>query len=68
MAEEIAGYRVLSVEEIAQINRIKRLASEVGEMIEEMGEADGRWLAIGRTDLQKGFMALTRAVAKPEGF
>lgn len=24
-----------------------------------------RWLAIGRTDIQQGFMALTRAVAQP---
>lgn len=27
-----------------------------------------RWAAIAKTDLQKGFMALTRAVARPEGF
>lgn len=29
---------------------------------------DRRWLAIGVTDLQKGFMSLTRAVARPRGF
>lgn len=29
---------------------------------------DPRWLAIGRTDLQKGFMAVIRAIARPEGF
>lgn len=27
-----------------------------------------RWLAIGRTDLQTGLMALIRAVAKPTTF
>lgn len=28
----------------------------------------GRWASIGRTDLQQGFMALTRAVAQPNSF
>jgi hypothetical protein len=27
-----------------------------------------RWLAIGRTHLQEGLMALTRAIAQPGGF
>lgn len=32
-------------------------------------QADGtRWAAIGRTDLQQGLMALTRAVAQPTTF
>lgn len=30
--------------------------------------ADQRWVAIGATDLQKGFMALTRSIAKPTSF
>lgn len=29
---------------------------------------DPRWVAIGRTQLQQGFMALTRAIAKPTTF
>ena len=29
---------------------------------------DGRWAAIARTDLQTGFMALVRSVARPETF
>lgn len=29
---------------------------------------DKRWVAIGKTDLQKGFMALIRSIAKPESF
>lgn len=27
-----------------------------------------RWLSIGRTDLQRGLMEITRAVAQPTGF
>lgn len=29
---------------------------------------DPRWLAIGQTHLQQGLMAITRAVARPDGF
>jgi hypothetical protein len=27
-----------------------------------------RWISIGKTHLQQGFMALTRGIAKPETF
>jgi hypothetical protein len=29
---------------------------------------DQRWLSIGVTDLQKGFMGITRAIARPTTF
>lgn len=32
------------------------------------GSCDDRWLAIAKTDLQKGFMALARAISKPGPF
>lgn len=32
------------------------------------GTLDQRWISIGATHLQQGFMALTRAIAKPESF
>ena len=35
---------------------------------QEGNAVDARWLAIGVTHLQQGFMALTRAVAKPTTF
>lgn len=68
---EIKGYRELNEHEIACMNGIKELAVQVGALvanIELMPETDQRWLSIGKTDLQKGFMALTRAVAKPTTF
>lgn len=67
----IKGYRDLSEEEITLINQLKTLAEVVGEKVEEINnraESDKRWAAIARTDLQTGFMALIRAVAKPETF
>lgn len=47
------------------------LAAKVGAFCEKLdasGLHDGRWLAIAQTDLQKGFMSLTRSVAKPDSF
>ncbi|GAG46315.1 unnamed protein product, partial [marine sediment metagenome] len=44
---------------------------ELGELVDLLAfnpNIDGRWLAIGKTDLQKGLMALTRSIAKPEFF
>lgn len=66
----IKGYRELNETEIAVMNAIKETAVVVGELIDKVkeGDVDQRWLAIAKTNLQQGFMALTRAVAKPEFF
>ncbi len=67
----IRGYRSLSTEELALINRIKDHAASIQALVDEVrafSSADQRWAAIGITDLQKGFMSLTRAVAKPDSF
>lgn len=60
------------------MNEGKALAQKVGEFIEKLDKAefaetseqvpDGRWLSIGKTDLQKGFMAVIRSIAKPTTF
>jgi len=65
---KIKGYRELSQEEIDAMNKVKELANEIGAFIEELADVDPRWLAIAKTDLQKGFMSLTRAIAQPEFF
>ena len=68
---KISGYRELNQEEVDQMNRVKEVAKDVGALVEDMGtmdEVDKRWLAIGTTELQKGFMSLTRSVAKPGFF
>lgn len=72
----INGYRVLSQVEIDAINCIKREGTEVEQLINGLADKlavglhvpDPRWLAIARTHLQQGFMALVRSVAKPTGF
>ena len=67
----IKGYRQLTPDDQDKINEIKRYGSELGELIDWLAKQPGidiRWLSIAKTDLQKGFMCLVRAVAKPEGF
>jgi len=75
--KKIKGYRDLTQDEINLMNKIKQKGVELGELIDEMSEIsvqqadnqlDSRWIAIGKTDLQKGIMALVRAVARPESF
>lgn len=69
--KQIKGYRDLTEEEIKLMNLCKQKAIEVGELIanlETVGSIDKRWLAIAKTDLQKGFMSLVRSIAKPETF
>lgn len=71
---KIKGYRELSQTEIDLMNEVKNKAVEVGELCEKLMSESGdnapdkRWASIGKTDLQKGFMALTRSIAKPEFF
>ena len=71
---KIKGYRELTQEEIDLMNTIKEKGVELEELIERIDSltgdkaADKRWLDIGKTDLQKGLMALTRSVAKPTFF
>ena len=67
----ITGYRQLSDAEQAQINAIKEVAETVRVCVESVQAtpgADKRWAAIAATDLQKGFMALVRAIAQPTTF
>jgi len=70
--QKIKGYRDLSEAEIADMNAAKVLAEQVGDLCKkfemERPNVDKRWLAIAKTDLQKGFMALVRSIARPETF
>lgn len=74
---KIKGYRELNQEELDAMNEIKEIAARVGDLVnvlegtphgQDSLDADKRWVSIGKTDLQKGFMALTRSIAKPEFF
>lgn len=76
--KKITGYRELTQAEIDLMNEGKALAEQVGAYVQKLQMAlfadtadqvpDKRWVAIGQTHLQQGFMALTRSVAKPTTF
>lgn len=69
--QKITGYRDLTQAEIDAMNEIKAKGAEVGALVEKLRAQPGldqRWVSIGATDLQKGFMALTRGVAQPTSF
>lgn len=69
---KIKNYRELSQEEIDLMNEVKLFEQEVLELIDRIKPITGqdaaesaRWLATGKTDLEKGFMSVVRAIAKP---
>lgn len=69
--KHIKGYRDLSKEEIDAMNECKELSEKCGELVEKlqaMESTDKRWVAIGTTDIQKGFMSIIRSIAKPTTF
>lgn len=68
---QIKGYRDLSQAEIDTMNECKEAAEQIGQLVEKVAQIkniDMRWVDIGKTDLQTGFMALIRSVARPESF
>lgn len=69
--QKIKGYRDLTQEEIDLMNKGKELAVACGAFIEELEaleSTDKRCVALGKTNLQQGFMWAIRGVAKPESF
>ena len=66
----IQGYHSLTQATVDLINTVKRAEQTVLEIVRNLADdadVDPRWLAIGRTDLEKGFMAVTRSIARPNG-
>jgi len=61
----------LSTAQIETVNKLKATEEAVLQYldsIEPLIAMDPRWLAIGTSDLQTGFMALIRSITDPEGF
>lgn len=67
----IRGYRELDAQEIEDMNRVKDMGVALAALVEQMESIDSfdqRWVSIGKTHLQQGLMALTRAIAQPTFF
>lgn len=56
------------VEYTPTINVNKELEEKVLQRLDALAETDvdKRWLAVGRTHIEQAFMAINRAVLKPE--
>ena len=70
---KITGYRQLTENEVALANEGKALAETCGAYIEKLRadrsvSLDQRWISIGATDLQLGFMAVIRGILQPTTF
>lgn len=81
---KVTGYRQLTEAEVTLMNEGKALAEQCGAYIAKLREhadvsrkhttpmlepaLDQRWISIGATDLQRGFMAVIRGIAQPTTF
>lgn len=64
----VPGYRPQSDEAVQRVAAMKMAEEAVLRALDALaasGKADGRWLAIGRTQIELGFMAVNRAVFQP---
>jgi hypothetical protein len=65
----VDGYRPQSEHSVAVVNNNKQLEEILLRNLDElMGnpDYDKRWLAIARTHIEEGFMAMNRAVFRPQ--
>lgn len=64
----VEGYRKQSEDNVALVNKNKRIEEEVLRLLDDLAsiaDVDKRWLAIGRTHIEQGFMAINRSIFKP---
>jgi hypothetical protein len=65
----VAGYTHQSDDAIAMVNNNKQAEEMILRMLDAMADdtsIDKRWLAVGRTHIEQGFMAINRAIFKPQ--
>lgn len=65
----VTGYRSHPQELIDLVNQIKAKENELGKLfarLRERDDVDPRMLALGRTNLQQGFMWTVRSVFQPD--
>ena len=68
--KQISGYRDLSTQEIAIMNKLKACETDVLALVQEVHNTPGanaRSAALAKTEIQTGFMWAIRAIARPNG-
>ena len=64
----VAGYKPQSDEKVQIVNHnkeIEEICLRILDTLKTENWVDQRWLAIGRTHIEEGFMAVNRAVFQP---
>lgn len=64
----VSGYKPQTGSTVATVNGFKADEERVLRKLDALRDdpaIDGRWLAIGRTQLEQAFMAINRSVFKP---
>lgn len=64
----VHGYKAQSHDAVGQVNINKQMEEEVLRRLDglkQVADIDQRWLAIGRTHIEEGFMAINRSIFKP---
>lgn len=64
----VAGYQAQSQEKVDVVNTNKQAEETILRILDDLANRHGinqRWLAIGRTHIEQGFMAVNRAVFQP---
>lgn len=65
----VHGYTDQPSDKIALVNQNKETEERLLRLIDRLqtnGNSDARWLAIAKTDVQRAFMSLNRAIFQPE--
>ena len=67
----VSGYRPQSQAALDTVNAAKEMEEHVLRLLDEFAEdatlePDRRWLALGRSHIEQGFMAVNRSVFKPQ--
>ena len=66
----IQGYRAMTQSQVDLVNAVKRAEQTVLAMLRNLSDdadIDPRWFAIGKSDIEKGFMEVCRSIARPNG-
>lgn len=64
----VAGYRSQPEGNVATVNAMKAIEENLLRLLDVFVQnpmIDKRWLAIGRTAIEQGFMAINRSVFRP---
>lgn len=64
----VAGYQPQSEAAVELVNIMKRTEEKLLRALDDLAaldKTDKRWLAIGRTQIEQGFMAVNRSIFRP---